>query len=261
MAESSRHTDLPRFQQVQYAFAAHLRDPERSPAPDDLEERRLKIYRELFYNNVEGFIANAYPVLRKLSPDAHWHGLVRDFYARHQSREPEFHRLAEEFLRFLQDERGAVEGDLPFMTELAHYEWVELALGLSTAELTPELADPNGDLMERCPVISPLAWTLSYDYPVHHICPDVQPTEPGPAPTYLVVYRTRQDDVKFMEINAVSARLLQLIEENPQANGRSLLLQIAGELQHPEPDQIVEAGRGMLAGLRERDILLGTRHG
>ncbi len=259
MAEQAAAT-LPRFQQVQYAFAAHLRDPANRPAPGGLEERRLQIYRELFYNNVEGFIANAFPVLRKLSSDEVWHALVRDFYARHQSREPEFHRLAEEFLRFLQEERGKVEGDLPFMVELAHYEWVELALGLSQAELTPELADPNGDLMDACPVVSPLAWTLSYDYPVHRICPDLQPTGPGPAPTYLVVYRTRQDEVKFMEINAVSGRLLQLIEENAQATGRNLLLQIAAELQHPDPEQIVEAGRGMLAGLRERDILLGTRH-
>lgn len=260
MAETSPRADLPRFQQVQYAFAAHLRDPDNQPAPGGLEERRLKIYRELFYNNVEGFIGNAFPVLRKLMSDTAWHALVRDFYARHQSREPEFHRLAEEFLRFVQEERGAVEGDLPFMSDLAHYEWVELALGLSTAELTPELANPNGDLMEGCPVISPLAWALSYDYPVQHICPDMQPTEPGPTPTYVVVYRTRQDEVKFMEINAVSARLMQLIEENPQASGRTLLLQIAEELQHPEPAVIVEAGRGMLAGLRERDIVLGTRH-
>ncbi|MGH8519271.1 MAG: HvfC family RiPP maturation protein, partial [Panacagrimonas sp.] len=244
MADTTQRAHLPRFQQVQYQFAAHLRDPERQPAPGGLEDRRLKIYRELFYNNVEGFIANAYPVLRTLMSDEPWHALVRDFYARHQSREPEFHRLAEEFLKFLQDERGAVEGDLPFMAELAHYEWVELALGLSTAELTPELANPNGDLMEGRPAISPLAWTLSYDYPVHRIRPEHQPNEPGPAPTYLVVYRTRQDEVKFMEINAVSARLLQLIEESPGATGRELLLQIATELQHPDPQQIVEAGHG-----------------
>lgn len=250
----------PRFQQAQYAFAANIRDPQRHIAPADVEDRRMQIYRDLFYNNVEGFLANAFPVIRRLSPDAAWHARVRDFYARHESRSPEFHGLAEEFLKFLQEERGEHPDDPPYLAELAHYEWVELALGLSEAELTPELADPNGDLLAAPPVVSPLAWPLAYAFPVHRINPDFQPTEAPEQPSYLVVYRTRQDEVKFMEINAVSGRLLQLIEETPAATGQELLLQIAAELGHSDPAQIVAAGRDMLLGLRERDILLGTRH-
>ena len=66
-------TKLKAFQRVQYRFAAHLRDPKRNPAPRGIEPRRMKIYRELFYNNVEGFLANAFPVLRRITPDARWH--------------------------------------------------------------------------------------------------------------------------------------------------------------------------------------------
>ena len=55
--------------QQQYEFAAHIRDPEHKPAPDDIEDRRMGIYRELFYNNVEGFLSNSFPVLRKLMDD------------------------------------------------------------------------------------------------------------------------------------------------------------------------------------------------
>ena len=58
------------FQALQYRFAAHLRDPEHQPAPEGLEDRRLKIYRELFYNNVEDFLQTAFPVLRRITePD------------------------------------------------------------------------------------------------------------------------------------------------------------------------------------------------
>lgn len=251
---------LPEFQQVQYRFAAHLRDPVRNPAPDDIEDRRLKIYRELFYNNVEDFLCSAYPVLRRISTDAAWHARVRDFYARHRCASPQFYRLAEEFLRFIEHGRGAHPDDPPFLADLAHYEWVELALSISEAELTPDLADPNGDPMSAPPVLSPLAWALSYSYPVHRIGPDFQPSGAETTATYLVVYRTRQDEVRFMEINAVTARLIQLMEEHPGASGRKLLDSIATELQHPNPAQVVEAGRDILLGLRERDILLGTRH-
>ena len=249
----------PDFRAVQRAFAAHLRDPRANPGPADIEDRRLGIYRALFYNNVEDLLAHAFPVLRRLSDDAAWHARIRDFYARHGSQAPQFYRLAEEFLRFLENERGPHPDDPPFLAELAHYEWTELALSIAEDDATPALADPNGDPIEASPVVSPLAWTLSYAWPVHRIGPEHRPSAPPGQPTYLVVHRTRQDEVRFMEINAVTARLLQLIDEQPRASGRDLLLRIARELSHPQPEAIVEAGREMLATLRRRDIVLGTR--
>ena len=249
----------PRFQQAQYAFAAHLRDPENNPAPAGIEPRRMQIYRDLFYNNVEDFLANAYPVLRKITPDEVWHARVRDFYARHECHDPLFHRVAEEFLKFLDGERWEHPDDPPFIRELCHYEWVELALSVSALELTPELANPNGDLLANRPLVSPLAWTLAYDWPVHRIGPDEIPEAPGEQPTYLIVNRNRHDEVRFMEINAVTARLMQLLEEDAVSTGAELLTRIAGELNHPQPQAVVETGAAILADLRERDILLGTR--
>lgn len=246
------------FQKRQMQLTAHLRNPEHAPAPSGIEDRRLKIYRELFYNNIEGFLANAFPVLRQLTADAHWHAMVRDFFARHESHDPLFHGLAEEFLHYLEDEREAVDGDPPYLQALAHYEWVELALSIAEDELTPTLADPNGNLLDGAPLVSPLAWTLAYDYPVHRISPDFQPQAPSEMPTYLVVYRTRHDEVKFTEVNAVTARLMALIEAHPEASGRAQLMQIAAELG-VEAERILAAGHDMLLGLRARDVVLGTR--
>jgi len=256
MAKSAR---LPRFQKAQYQFAAHLRDPENNTAPADIEDRRMQIYRDLFYNNIEDFLANAFPVLRKISSDEIWHARVRDFYARHQCHDPIFHRVAAEFLAFLENGRGEHADDPPFMRELCHYEWVELALSVSELELTPELADPNGDLLAGRPLVSPLAWTLSYEWPVHRIGPDAIPDAPGEQPTYLIVNRNRQDNVRFMEVNAVTARLMQLLEEDFSSSGAELLTQIANELAHPQPQAVVQAGADILRDLRERDIVLGTR--
>ncbi len=257
--DAPRPEPLPEFQALQYRFAAHLRDPLRAPAPEDLEARRIKIYRDLFYNNVEDFLCNAFPVLRKLSTDPVWHARVRDFYSRHRCTSPQFYGVAEEFLHFLETERGDHPDDPPFLRELAHYEWVELVLSISEDEARPDLANPNGDLLDGAPLVSPLAWPLAYAWPVHRIGSELQPAEPPPQPTYLVVYRNRKDRVKFLEINAVTARLLQLIEEQPGRSGRELLTDIAGELQQADPEPVVAAGRDMLRALRERDIVLGTR--
>jgi hypothetical protein len=247
----------PAFQQLQYRFAAHLRDPRKHKAPRGIEARRMRIYTELFYNNVEGFLANAFPVLRRITPDARWHAMVRDFFARHESHEPLFHKVAGEFLKYLETVRGKVRGDFPFLRELAHYEWVELALSVADVAPSAERADPGGDLVEGVPVLSPVAWALTYAFPVHRIGPAFLPKEPGPVPTHLIVYRDRQDEVKFIESNAVTVRLLQLM--GPRRTGRQLLQRIARELNHPQPDAVVAQGAAILDGLRERGVVLGTK--
>ena len=242
----------------QYAFAAHIRAPASHPAPAGIEDRRMAIYRELFYNNVEGFLCNSFPVLRKLYSDASWHGMVRDFYSRHQCHSPLFLEIPHEFLGYLEHERDEQPADPPFMRELAHYEWVELAV--SVAETTPpEELDEHGNLLDQRPVVSPLAWPLSDRYPVHRICPDFQPQAPGEQPTYLLVYRDRDDEVGFLELNPVSARLFALLQEDAIATGREALERIAGELQHPNPGAVVQGGLAILEEWRKRDIVLGTR--
>ena len=243
------------FQRLQRQFAAHLRDPQIHAAPPGIEDRRLQIYRELFYNNVEDCLAGAFPVLRAITPDAAWHALVRDFYARHRSESPQFHQIAAEFLRYLEDERGEHPDDPPFLRELAHYEWVELALDVAEESLG-EPQDLGADALALAPRLSPLAWSLAYEWPVHLISAEFQPEQAPEQPTYVLVWRNRADQVRFMETNAVTARLLQLVEEQPRITGRELLLQLAAEMGHPQPQAVVEQGAEILRDLREREVLL-----
>jgi hypothetical protein len=251
--------EQPFFIRKQYQFAAHIRDPQANPRPPDVEERRMAIYRELFYNNIEGFLADGFPVLRRISSDQHWHAMVRDFLAHHRSQTPLFPEFAQEFINYLAQERGNVAGDPPFLLELAHYEWVETVLLMSDADLNAAEVDPNGDMLAGIPQLSPLSWNLSYRFAVHRISETFQPNEPGAQATHLLAYRNRQDQVEFLEINAVTQRMLQLMQENPSWTGQAVILRIAEELSHPQPEVVMEAGRQVLNDLRSRHILIGTR--
>jgi len=248
----------PEFMQRQYEFAAHIRDPEHNRAPAHLEDRRMKIYRDLFYNNVEGFLSSGFPVLRELMNDTDWHSLARDFFAHHQCRSPLFLEISREFLNYLEQERGERPDDFPFLLELAHYEWVELALSIADIDEQTVAADPQGDILDGTPVLSPFAWPLSYRYPVHRISPDFIPAAPGEQTTYLLVYRNNSDEVGFMELNQVSARLFALLQEDPARSGRKALAMIADELQHPDADAVTSGGKQILQEWRQRGIILGT---
>ena len=256
---STRNTpDRPVFVRQQYAFAAHIRNPEKNPGPEGIEERRMKIYRELFYNNVEGFIANTYPVLRRILPDDRWHAMMRDYFAQHISHTPLFPEMPREFLKYLEHERIPQPDDPPFLLELAHYEWVELALSLLDEKIDATEIDVQGDLLDGIPVISPLAWALSYRFPVHKIGPDFQPSEAGGMQTHLIVYRDADFDVRFIEINPVTARLLQLFSGEDAVSGRAALQQVAAELHHPQPGIVIQGGMEILNDLRRRQVILGT---
>ena len=75
---------------LQYAFTAHIRDPERQPAPDGIEDRRMAIYRDLVYSNMESFVSSNFPVIRSLYNDANWSVFAHDFFREHRCHTPLF---------------------------------------------------------------------------------------------------------------------------------------------------------------------------
>ena len=251
-------SELSDFQRQQLALTRHLRDPDNVPAPAGIEERRLAIYRELLFNNVEKLLASSFPVLRKLLDDAAWAALVRDYFATHRATTPFFKEVPQEFLAYLRDERGARDGDPAFLYELAHYEWVELAVSLLPEDTRDLCLSKDLSLLEGAPRLASAAWSLAYAFDVHNIGPGHQPATPPQAPTYLVVHRRTDDSVGFLHINAVTARLIELMQADDGRTGRALLTQIAGELNHPDPGVVVEGGVQILQQLLEHGIVLGV---
>jgi len=246
----------PSLRESQLAMARYLRNPAAVPAPSGIEQRRLKVYEELVYNNIEGFISGGFPVLRSLYEDNQWHELVRAFIERHRCHSPYFLEISREFLEYLAQEHRMRECDPPFIAELAHYEWVELALDVSAEEL-PGGSPPEDDPLAMVPVLSPLAWLLSYHYPVHRIGSAFRPTEPG-EPVFLLVYRDREDRVRFVELNAATARLLELVRDNTGASCRDLLLDLGRELGVAE-DSVLGFGMQQLDEWRRQSVVFAAR--
>jgi hypothetical protein len=151
------------------------------------------------------------------------------------------------------------EVDPPFLFELAHYEWVELALSVSSEEINNDSIDKDSPLLDGHPVISPRAWILTYAFPVHMISPDYRPETPGDAPSCIIVYLDKDDEVQFTEINPVTAKLLQQIEANPDISSREILLEIAREIGYEVAEKILPSGEEILEGLKQKGIILGVQ--
>lgn len=244
---------------LQTGFAAHIRDPQTVPAPEGIEDRRMAIYRDLFFNNMCTFLSSNFPVLKTLFEESDWTRLCRDFYRDYRCHTPLFPEIPREFLQYLQDHRQNKAGDPPFMLELAHYEWVELALALDETDIGAIKVNPDGDLLSEPPVLSPLVWPLSYQYPVHRIRSDFQPQSEPEKATHLLVWRQADFTIKFMQLNEISMLLVQKLKEDSEMSGLELLEAIAGSINHPKPEVVIQAGIALLNELKEKQVILGTR--
>ena len=239
------------FQTLQRNFAAYIRHPDRNALPVGVEERRMRIYARLFYNNIESFLTNTFRVFREICGDERWHALVRDFLHRHRADSPYFYCIPEEFLEYLGNPHRTGPPVQPFALELCHYEWVRLALDLAAdADCTFD-DDPVG--VDDALALSPLAWPLRYAYPVRRLGPSCQPAEPPAEPTCLIACRDRRDRVRFIAANAVTLRLLQFVAEGRDT--RRCLAAIAAELDAP-PARIERTGLATLNRLHRSDVVV-----
>lgn len=242
------------FQQIQQAFIAHIKDPLNHSAPAGIEDRRMAVYRELFFNNVEGFICSAFPVLKSLYDNMAWQGLVRQFFIQYQCSSPYFLHIAEHFLHYLQQDYLAKEQDPVFMLELAHYEWAELYL--ATKQLPKPETLINAQQVTQVPLyLSSLAMVLAYPYPVHKISTDYQPQAAGEIQYYLL-YRNAADDVKFVLINQLTAALLQTLQQSGGISLAALVQQLLPLLPQLTEQQLMQGATALLHDFAAKGVLV-----
>ena len=241
------------FRAKQAEFAAYIRDPEHNPAPSDVAPERMAMYRELFFNNIDSFLATSFPVLRSLFSEQQWQALASDFFARHRCHTPYFSEIAEEFLDYLQ--QGQAVSDYPFLWELAHYEWVELALAIAKVQPDFVIDAEAVDFEYQALAVSPLAWLLAYRFPVQTISAQHTPMFAPDQATYLVVYRDQFHEVHFMETVALTFRLLQLLEAEPQ-NAKNLVLQLSREIPGSSVDALLPHAYATLKEMLIRGIVI-----
>ncbi|MBT1443116.1 putative DNA-binding domain-containing protein [Shewanella sp. JM162201] len=214
---------------IQDEFIAAIREPSR-PCPDGIEARRMAVYRELFFNNVSGFVGNAFPVLKSLYSVDDWQALVREFFIHHDCQNPLFVGIAGEFLQFI-GSRTSKPCDPPFMQELAHYEWLELVVAIApdAPDRAPFSAkDIDAKRYLELPLLLASHCRIAqYHYQVEQISVDYRPAEPAVSAQYFCLFRDSADEVSFLKLNPLTAQVLALIERADGVCGPALMDELA----------------------------------
>ena len=247
------------FARLQQALARYLRNPQTSPSPYIGDDRRLGIYRHAIVANVAGFMGDNFPRIKAVMSDEAWDDLLRDYLQRHESNCSLFVELPREFLAYLDDEWIELK-DLPFLRELAHFDWLETDVGADQRVLEVESIDLQGDLLLASPVANPLIQMHTYRFPVHAIGPDYLPLEPPAQATRIAAFRDLQHRYGFLDLNPAASALLDAVIDNPVGDsGQQLATRVADDLGLGDGPAIVQAAADILERMRARGAILGTR--
>ncbi|MBR9728963.1 DUF2063 domain-containing protein [Shewanella intestini] len=198
------------FIKHQQQFMAYIKNPQ-SALPSGIEPRRMHIYRELFFNNIDGFVSSAFPVLKSLYSAENWQQLIQQFFVTHQCKTPIFIEIAAEFLQFLQNEHQVSAADPVFLLELAHYEWLELVVSTAQPLKSEQLLTADSVLTESL-TLAATAKIAQYSFDVQHISVDYQPIAPTSQPQFFCVYLDKSEEVAFLQLNPLTAQVLAFIE-------------------------------------------------
>ncbi|MGA1370361.1 MAG: DNA-binding domain-containing protein [Pseudomonadales bacterium] len=239
------------------SLPAHIRDPRRAPPPG-VDERAAAVYRELFFNSLDGLLRAHFPVLCRTLGDAVWRQLVADFLRDHRANTPLFPEIGEELIAFLQARQAAAEPDPPWVPELAHFEWVELALEIDPAVPDANAFEADADVLAHVPVLSPHAVVLVYRYAVHRIVEGSVPTAPSDTPVCLLAVRDAAGRVRLSETNPFTVQLIERLGANTNRSGRELLLALAADAG-AQSHSVLEGGAELFRQLQRQGVILGAR--
>jgi hypothetical protein len=240
------------LKKTQHAFIQHIKNPQAHPFDGGIEERRLKIYRDLFFNNILGFLSSGFPVLESLYSEQQWQVLARKFFIEHTCRSPYFIDISKEFVEYLSSEYALTDSDPAFMLELAHYEWLELDISVRQSSQITKVWDGHSQITQV--QMSELATLVSYQYPVHQISAEFSLSQITEI-VYVVVYRDTTDEVNFTLINAVSAHLLNSIMKQGRATVDSLTKIMIEAMPQLDVHQITGSLQQVIKQLLLQEIL------
>jgi hypothetical protein len=230
---------VPEFTKIQKQFSDHIRNPDEPLDIVGIETRRLKIYQELFFNNILGFVSSAFPVLKEIIGEERWQQLVRDFFITHQCDSPLFLEISEEFLSYL--EHADFDFLEKFTYQLAHWEWMELYADVAE---TNDVSEVITDL-ELTDVVTSndCTWNVAYDFCVHKISSDNIPelTSEHRESTFLLVHRDHDLSVGFIEINSLSMLLFEQLKSNANHSLEMIFNNIAKQ-QNIDSSIIIKGG-------------------
>ena len=244
----------PTLGEFQRDFAAYLRHPTQRPPPGGMAERPARLYADLLFNNISAALDSCLPISRNQVDNGQWREIQRSYFRDARPQTPLLWEIPGEFAEYLAENRDRYELP-PWVPELAHFEWMELAVETHDVPYPNDIDD--GDLLAMCPVANPTANLLAYCWPVQDLVQGAKPPIER-RPSLLIIWRDLTETVRFEQVSPAAARIFELIEDGGNT-GQVACEQLARELSRLNLPQLNGLAAGELERMRASDLIIGCR--
>ena len=144
---------------------------------------------------------------------------------------------------------------------------MELVLETEKATLSKPCFPIKENILNVIPAFNPIFHLLHYHYPVQHITASdpywkdwESRTEPNSQEAIILAgLRDSDDNVQFIEVNTVTARLIELTQEG-FSTGEQALLELAAEMHYGDHETILPFGTDIFNQLEQQHIIIGAQN-
>ena len=166
---------------------------------------RIKIYRELVKNSFYDISTNIYPFTYKLLSKS-WDKLLSDYLEKYPPSSPILNKVIEHLPEYLSARKDILK-KYPFISELAHYEWLEV-----------EIYEREGSSgKSKILSLNPVHEICTFQYPIPEIVEMIENNQTlgkiYKQKTNVLVYRDPKDfSVRFFELSTSTLAFVELLK-------------------------------------------------
>jgi hypothetical protein len=215
---------------------------------------RLELYRELVRGNLWSTLQEAIPrVMARLGPV-----FVESFDRFLDQRGPRSRYLRDvprELLDFCEPLWASDPRVPPWMMELARHESSQIEVGSAIA--SAPASEPEELELDRPLRLSDALRLMRYGWAVHRLSESPEDrSEPEPGPVALLVYRSPEHEVRYLELTPLAAGIVERLLA--QATLREAIEEACAASGQALEAAVLDGTARLLADLAERGVLLGS---
>jgi len=174
----------------------------------------VKHYRRLVFNVIKNNIFKAFPIAAKVIGKEQFTGMIDEFFRTHNAKTSQVWLLPGEFYEFAMANNWNTKFDMPWLTDLLLFEWIEIKV-----HTMPDGSRPNtqitGGILTTKLAINPDFELISLSYPVH-ILP-VKKAASKKGVYYLLIFRNPDSGkVHFVNLSILHAILIKNLANNKE---------------------------------------------
>jgi hypothetical protein len=174
-----------------------------------VNEKNIKHYRRLVFNNVYDSISSAYPITKKLFGKKKWKKVVNRFFSSQKIQSPQIWYMPKEFKDYVISNENKQLNKYPFLEDLLQFEWLEIEVFMMPDETIEYLTETN------LYYLNPEIRLIKTKYPIH-LKKAKNITEEDKGNYFISLHRNKKTGaVEFTNLSIPFVDVLENLMEKP----------------------------------------------